>query len=116
MAKKRKGNPHYRRGVQKERQLMELFKARGASVMRTAGSHGAWDVIVDTDTESRRIQCKRTKEPIKNVTSFFAEDLSKMQKAKTPPGVLKELWLWTDHQGWKVYRLTNDELIETQSL
>jgi len=39
------GNPNYRKGRRAEYEVMDLLKEQGYTCVRTAGSHGRWDVI-----------------------------------------------------------------------
>ncbi|KKK57623.1 hypothetical protein LCGC14_3052580 [marine sediment metagenome] len=62
------GNPNYRRGVRLEREIMQIFKDNGYIVMRTAGSHSPFDVVlVKESSELKKIcfvafvQCKTKK-------------------------------------------------------
>ena len=65
------GNPNLRRGVRFEREVMEIFKEHGFEVIRTAGSHSPFDVILvkyeDREGGVKRIahvafvQCKTEK-------------------------------------------------------
>lgn len=53
-------NPNYKAGRRFEYETMEAYRTRGFDVVRTAGSHGAYDVIAfDTKRKPIFIQCKR---------------------------------------------------------
>jgi Holliday junction resolvase len=52
-------NPNYNRGVRFEREVMKEWEAKGYAVLRTAGSHGAFDVIAyHPNRPVEFIQCK----------------------------------------------------------
>lgn len=65
-------NTNYNRGVRWERKVKSIYEAKGYTVLRTAGSHGAFDLIAfkADDMEGgyvvRLIQCKVLKKPTKN--------------------------------------------------
>jgi Holliday junction resolvase len=56
-------NKRYIAGRRLEYQVKNFFKSAGLSVVRSAGSHGEWDVIaVDDSTKTiYLVQCKRGK-------------------------------------------------------
>ena len=49
-------NPHYKRGVRFEREVMQIFKEKGFIVMRTAGSHSPFDVVLVKESENSDIK------------------------------------------------------------
>ena len=58
-------NKNYLRGVRFEREVMKIFEKEGFVVMRTAGSHSPFDVILVKETEDLKriahvafVQCK----------------------------------------------------------
>lgn len=56
-------NANYERGVRFERELKAKLEAKGCQVFRTAGSHGAFDLIaVAPYDEPQFIQCKVLKD------------------------------------------------------
>jgi Holliday junction resolvase len=93
---------------------MRLLEKAGFEAYRTAGSHSAWDIIADSPTESLRIQSKRSKTELS--PTAYKKDLEKMRAVKVRPEIEKQLWLYTDHKGWKIYRVMADsvELIKEQ--
>ena len=61
-------NKMYSRGVRFEREVMQIFKDAGYIVMRTAGSHSPFDVILVKKTDNMDriahvafVQCKTKK-------------------------------------------------------
>ena len=52
---------NYEAGRRFEYKRMKVWRANGAVVMRTAGSHGPFDLIAICDGEVVLIQCKRVK-------------------------------------------------------
>lgn len=75
-------NKNYQRGRRFEWQLKKDLEVEGYHVMRTSGSHGAYDLIAIKDNLNkvviRFIQCKVTKKAT-NVKALLAEI-----KQKTP--------------------------------
>lgn len=59
------GNSNYRKGVRFEYERLKHYKAQGLDAVRTAGSHGKWDIItIDaTNNTVNLIQCKVTDDP-----------------------------------------------------
>lgn len=58
----RKGNPGYRKGVRLERKVLALLREAGCLYpTRTAGSHGAYDVIAPFPEATYLISCKAYK-------------------------------------------------------
>lgn len=73
---------NYRRGRGKEYAVKKLLENQNFTVMRTAGSHGDWDLIAYQHEEDLHlIQIKYTKEgvPTKN-------ELSRFETAPLPKG------------------------------
>ncbi len=94
-------NKNYLRGVAIERKAKDLLEILGYTVIRSAGSHGPWDLIAvkeGTDEPVRCIQIKRT------ASLAGAKILrTKYQKPALPTGLRPyqhELWIWIDRKGW----------------
>lgn len=66
--------------------------------MRTAGSHGIFDVIA-TGPAVRFIQIKRVKKG-NNWTSEYNREVEKIRQLNKPEGVTYEYWIWEDFNGW----------------
>lgn len=56
-------NPHYARGAERERQLVKKLRLEGWEASRTAGSHGAYDVVAMRDGITRLIAVGGGKTP-----------------------------------------------------
>ena len=61
-------NQNYLRGVRFEREVMKIFKDAGFIVMRTAGSHSPFDVVLVKESKELKkiahvafVQCKTEK-------------------------------------------------------
>ena len=91
---------NYRRGVKKERELMEVLDNAGAIVTgRTAGSHGLFDVFAVMPTGVRFIQVKRIKKAY-SWTTEYNEVKEKLKQLHKPPNTTYEYWIWEDYSGW----------------
>lgn len=92
-------NKNYRRGVAIERKAKDELELVGYTVIRSAGSHGPWDLVAfKGDEPVRCIQCKRA------ATLIGAKRLA--QKFSNPPLPVSfktykhEVWVWVDRKGW----------------
>lgn len=89
---------NYRRGIAKERELQKLLEESGYETMRTAGSHGLFDVIA-FGPNVRCIQVKR----VERGNSWKREyELAKerLEQLRQFDGVSYEIWVWEDYVGW----------------
>ena len=92
-------NKNYKRGVAKERKAIEQLESVGYEAMRTAGSHGIFDVIA-TGPCVRMIQIKRI-EKGNNWASEYKREVEKIRQLNKPTGsVTYEYWVWEDYKGW----------------
>jgi len=92
-------NRNYDRGVEKERKAQEQLEEVGYETMRTAGSHGLFDVIAYGPSNARFIQVKRVKQD----QSWKSEYDNAKEKLETLPEinpVSVEIWIWEDYSGW----------------
>ena len=90
---------NYKRGVKKEREAMKQLEAVGYEAMRTAGSHGIFDVIA-TGPTVRFIQIKRIKQENSWKSEYEAE-VEKIKQLNKPAGAITyEYWVWRDYKGW----------------
>jgi Holliday junction resolvase len=78
-------NKNYVAGRRREYRAMRILEGQGYDcVLRTAGSHGAFDVIAIGSTNIRAVQCKPD-----YVTPAERESLQELQ---VPSNVSKEIW------------------------
>ena len=76
-------NRQYTKGIYYERRTIALCLSMGAvDARRTAGSHGAYDVIAIFPDHVKLIQVK----------SGRARDDGKLARLEVPPGIVKEMW------------------------
>jgi len=117
------GGPNYRRGYDAEKNLCAILSHSGQNVWveRFHASKGTFDIIASDRKSMWLCQVKRSKRRIvslKAVTTAFREDLSRMQKVKTPPGVLKVLALYIDRQPgevkgtWRFFVVEDQQIVE----
>lgn len=91
---------NYERGVECERHAIHALEAVGYRAMRTAGSHGLYDVIAEGPTGVRLIQCKRTADGKLSSDVETAREVLTMRPRIV--GISRELWVWQDYKGWIV--------------
>lgn len=87
---------NYRRGANLEYRIKQVLEEDGAVVCRSAGSHGAFDLIAIYPNQIRLIQLKRVKG---DVIPTFKEDLDRMRSVKCPEFCTRELMIWQDKKG-----------------
>jgi len=92
-------NRNYDRGVEKERKAQEQLEAVGYETMRTAGSHGLFDVIGYGATGVRCIQVKRAKQD-QDWRPEYEQAKEKLESLPDITGVSREVWVWVDYQKW----------------
>jgi len=80
----------YRKGRRLEYRTMRVLEAAGYTCARTAGSHGAWDVIAWNEAHVRFIQVKAG-----SARMSLAEREGAGLEIR-PPGSSAELWRWPD--------------------
>lgn len=79
---------NYRAGVRAERRTQECLEAAGYTTMRTAGSHGAFDVIGVSATDIVLVQVKRgSKRPSE-------ADVRALRELSVPPNVRTLVHYW----------------------
>ena len=79
MVERTKGNKNYRSGRRIEYNIMNDLKKKGWAVVRSAGSHGRWDLTALNPKSGRQllIQCKplsmsiNAKQKLENENSFL---------------------------------------------
>ena len=95
-------NKNYLRGRITEYKIMKVLEGQGFTCFRTAGSHGAADIIAVGHGEVRFIQAKRQKK--KSSLRGYDKDIEKL-KALTNGTKLKvkqEMWIWLDRKGFLI--------------
>jgi hypothetical protein len=81
-------NKNYIRGRASEYKCQRDLETLGYQTARTAGSHGAADVIAWNKTHIRFIQCKT----FKTNQGSYSADLKKIESLLLPPSSQAELW------------------------
>jgi hypothetical protein len=67
---------------------MRILEAAGYYCIRSAGSHGFFDIVAFNSTGMRLVQCKTNG----HVTALDREGLQEFKDL--PPGCSKELWIF----------------------
>lgn len=88
---------NYARGAARERAIMALHRERGYTAIRSAGSHGLFDVVAFCDLHWKLIQAKST------VTEANAA-MRGLVGFAAPPHTDIEVWLKLP-RGWRIWRL-----------
>lgn len=95
---------NYRRGVRKERACMKILSDAGYICMRTAGSHGPFDVVAIGPGVVRMIQVKRTKDGLSPGELEVIRD--ELRTLPMIPCLSYELWVWIDElRKWHFERI-----------
>jgi len=92
-------NRNYRAGYLAEQDIRKKFKPPRYTTMRSAGSHGPFDVIVfdHKEPEIHLIQAKKMKKWSELVVKKTIEML---EKVVVPISCVKELWVKIPRQKW----------------
>lgn len=104
----------YERGRDAEYRTINELRADGYDAVRTAGSHGAADVIAWNGVHVRFIQCKTW---VSRVGDYRA-DIQKLEDMRLPPGSQCELWArQIGQRGWAVQRVVRvaPAMLETRA-
>ena len=99
-------NPNYQRGVRFERERKKAWKESGHTVLRTAGSHGAFDLVaipLQLKWPVSLIQCKVLK------TGTSAQACAMVKAFKKNPPLLPSAHY---HQVLEVYCMKGRHFIE----
>ncbi|GEM_PF-1950578 len=97
--KPRGGSSQYRRGSRAERELLREFQATGLLAVRSASSHGPFDLWVALPGGGRLLQCKCcTGEPSEAAVARWLAALPAV-----PAGWSSELWVKAAGHGWRNY-------------
>jgi len=84
------GMTNYTKGRAQEYRAMKELEEENFVSIRTAGSHGMFDVIAINENSIRLIQIKKT---IGKKVYLPADELNKIINMKCPTNVTKELWV-----------------------
>ena len=89
---------NYRKGYILEQKVRKELEAKGFYVVRSAGSHGAADLVGLCSDGLILVQ-------VGTYGSKGKEDYEKLRKVPAPSGTIREVWLWVSRVGWKIDRL-----------
>ena len=87
---------NYESGVVGERKCVhELRDDYGFTAIRTAGSHGTFDVIAWNDLCLIMVQCKR----VRKHRPPSRQEVASIRSCAVPPGTNTEIWIYTKGVG-----------------
>jgi len=94
----------YPKGYKRELIAKKILEAQGYNVIRSAGSHGPWDLVAYKDREIRFIQ-------IKSYRPGPASREKMLQGPGGPLDVSREVWVYRKREGFEVYNHGGDQWI-----
>jgi Holliday junction resolvase len=84
-------------GYKAERRAKQYLEREGYTVLKMAGSKGAFDLVAYSIANVRFIQIKRTG---KKQIPPYREEIKKLLIERVPEYATKELWVWQKNIGW----------------
>jgi len=78
----------YTQGYRLEREVRNILKKEGYTVIRSAGSKGLWDLVAYNEHEFRLIQVKRA--------NISGAENRRLKDERVPPNTSKEIWRLED--------------------
>lgn len=105
-------NKNYKRGYTTEMKAIKELEEQGFYAVRTAGSHGVFDIMAVPTTRIKAellrhndevwmIQLKRTKAD-KLYKSSYKKDIEQIKGVEfINSNIKKKLWIWQDRIGWE---------------
>lgn len=88
---------NYKNGVVFERQVMEYYRRKGFYVLRSAGSHGAVDVVAFNERNTILVQCKQERKKVS-----YAQDVISLLAVPCGVDCVKEFWVKRKNRGVEV--------------
>ncbi len=99
-------NKNYERGRASEYKCQRDLETEGYQTTRTAGSHGAADVIAWNTHHMRFIQCKTTVGKVTTSANSYPADRKKLAAILLPPHGQAEMWVRKIGQrGWAIQEI-----------
>jgi len=92
----------YSTGYRVEREAKQMLESEGFFVLRSAGSHGLFDLVAIKDNQVRLVQVKVI--PFGEHNLFKADQL-KIKAFKVAYWIKKELWVYEKRRGWHYYQV-----------
>lgn len=86
---------NYGKGARLEYKCRDLLVERGYTVIRSAGSKGAADLVAVSGADVVLIQVGKRGKSV-------AEAARRLQAVAAPQSVRKEVWIWVPRKGWRV--------------
>lgn len=97
-------NKNYRAGYLAEQAIRKRFPAPRYITMRTAGSHGPFDVIV-IDQEDPRVHLIQAKKRKRWSNAEFKKIMRELEEITVPIGCTKEIWTKLPRQDWMAHKV-----------
>lgn len=88
-------NANYCAGRRFEWETCHALRKMGAQAVRSAGSHGSWDITAVFPGVVLLVQVKR----MKRGKTIPHEEYAGLIKLEAPPGVRKEVWVYRKAHG-----------------
>jgi len=90
---------NYKRGRETEYKIVKIMEEAGYIALRTAGSHGPWDVMALGPTGLRLIQAKRVKKD-GNWQHDYEQAKEQLRQLPDHRDVSYEIWVYMDYKGF----------------
>lgn len=104
---------NYERGREVEWKAQHALERQGYDVVRSASSKSPVDLAVFQESHTVLVQLKRSKAVIKSlkaVVNSYGEDFTNLRAFRSTAQTIKQLWLYTDRKGWRIFQLAPVEL------
>lgn len=106
-------NANYKSGYRAELRAMLTLKREGYYPIRSAGSHGKFDIVGIGEKNIKLIQIKRVKFGSK---LKFDDEIKIIRKTKVPENAIVELWVWEKIRGFHKYNIKGNYPLITGKL
>ena len=93
-------NTNYRKGRRLEYKTMRVLERAGYETLRTAGSHGLFDVVAFSSVNVRCVQ-------VKGNNYVSALEREKLELLRLPDNCTKEIWRWPDRAREPIIEVVN---------
>jgi len=91
----------YATGYRIERRAVKMLEDLGYIVVRSAGSHGPFDLVAISPDDIRLVQIKVM--PFNANRTFFKQRLA-LKRIAVPLVCRKEFWIYEIRRGWHFYQ------------
>lgn len=98
-------NRNYANGRRREYEAISYFEDRGYTAVRTAGSHGLFDVIAWNGEQHIHAQVKKDCKP-------SAEEFAQLRAATVPPNTFKVVMIYRKRQKVEILPVVSPERVK----